>query len=523
VILEDGLGVALLRAARRYSERPALWVLDETLSYRALFERAGALALGLRAQGIEPGERVAILSQRSATLYVGVLGALLAGCTYVPLNPRFPRERNSAIVSDGAVSALVLDARCAGESEGLLRDVASDILVVTPEPGTLVACRRQLGAADLPQCDLKELAAVPRASPEPCYLLFTSGTTGTPKGVPISHANLAAYLPEIHKLVPIGPEDRVLQCVDLTFDLSVHDMFLTWLNGAELYSVPENASIFAPRLIARNALTASLLVPSSGSRALEEGLLQPGSMPTLRYSLFAGEALPTSMVKAWQKAAPNSAVFNLYGPTEGTIHVSYCKIDPGQEVDTAMAVVPIGWPIGAQRMELFDDGRPVPRGETGEIYLSGPQMTRGYWRAPALDAEKFVTIEDTRWYRTGDLGRYVEEHGVLFGGRADRQVKIRGYRVELQEIEGALREASNCGQVAVLAWPFTPEGNAEGCVAFIAGKEQDVARLQRACRTRLPVYMVPGAVFFVTELPLNANGKTDYRALYGHPALNADR
>ena len=373
--------------------------------------------------------------------------------------------------------------------------------------------------ADLVSIRLPDIRAVPcLCADQPCYLLFTSGTTGTPKGVPISHANLAAYLPAVHQLVPIVAEDRVLQCVDLTFDLSVHDMFLTWLNGAALYSAPENASIFAPRLIERNELTACLLVPSTGARAFQDGLLSPGSMPTLRYSLFAGEALPVSLVKAWRRAAPNSAIFNLYGPTEGTIHVSYYRINPQRELD--MPVVPIGWPIGAQRMELFDGERRVAPGGTGEIYLSGPQMTVGYWRAPALDAEKFVMINGTRWYRTGDLGRYLEGHGILFGGRVDRQVKIRGYRVELQEIEGELRRACGREQVAVLAWPRSAEGNAEGCVAFVAGPQQDTAAVQRFCRAALPAYMVPSAIFFIDQLPLNSNGKIDYRSLYKHPVLN---
>ena len=313
----------------------------------------------------------------------------------------------------------------------------------------------------------------------------------------------------------------MLQCVDLTFDLSVHDMFLTWLNGGALYSAPDNSSIFAPRLIARHGLTACLLVPSTAARALQEGLLGAGKMPSLRHSLFAGEALPVSIVEAWSASAPNSAVFNLYGPTEGTIHTSWYKVDPSRELK--MPVVPIGWPVGEQRMELFDAGKPVPAGETGEIYLTGPQMTPGYWKAPALDAEKFTMIDGTRWYRTGDLGRYVDEFGVIFGGRADRQVKIRGYRVELQEIEGALRKASGSEQVAVLAWPLTAEGIAEGCVGFVVGAQRDVPSIRRLCRDALPVYMVPSDVFAVDELPLNANGKTDYKALYRHSTLAIGR
>ena len=522
-----GLGAALLDSARRHADRPALWAAKEELSYRELFERAGAVAAALRAVGIAAGERVAILSRRSSTLYLAVLGALMAGCTYVPLNTRFPRDRNVAIMRASGASALIADHYCASRIADFLDPLAAAVPIVLPElangdtdnignvdnTGSRRIAVPKAGELRLEQIE----ATAPLDGDQPCYLLFTSGTTGKPKGVPISHANLAAYLPAVHALVPIDATDRVLQCVDLTFDLSVHDMFLTWLNGAALFITPENGSIFAPRLIAAHALTASLLVPSTGARALEQGLLGAGSMPTLRYSLFAGEALPVSMVEVWQQAAPNSTIYNLYGPTEGTIHVSCYRLEANTEL--TMPIVPIGHPIGAQRMELFESGVRVAPGETGEIYLAGPQMTRGYWRAPDLDAEKFVTMEGVRWYRTGDVGRYVEPFGIVFGGRVDRQVKIRGYRVELQEIEGVLRRLTGREQVAVLAWPLTAEGIAEGCVAFIAGDGMNAIALREGCRASLPPYMVPNSIFFVDELPLNANGKTDYRSLSRNPLL----
>jgi amino acid adenylation domain-containing protein len=524
MIFDGGLGAALVASARRHADRPALWAVGDRSSYRELFERAGGWAVGMRERGLEPGDRVCILSHRTTTAYAGVLAALLAGCTYVPLNTRFPRERNQAILASADAGALVADDESAGDLETLTAGLLRPPLVVTPERKCTAPDRvRRLGPSDLSPVPLDRLAAADPGDPNsPAYLLFTSGTTGAPKGVPISHANLAAYLSSIHPLVPIAAADRVLQAVDLTFDLSAHDMFLSWLNGAELYSAPENATILAPRIIAEHKLTACLLVPSAAARAREQGLLERHPMPSLRYSLFAGEALPVSVARAWCEAAPNSALYNLYGPTEGTIHVSQFRFDPARELPSA--VVPIGWPLGDQRMVLFDaDGREVPAGDTGEIHLAGPQMTRGYWRAPHLDAEKFATIGGVRWYKTGDLGRHLDRYGILFGGRADRQVKIRGYRVELQEIEGVLRNATRREQVAVIAWPLSPDGIADGCIAFVAGAEMDAASLRAACRTALPPYMVPNELVFVPELPLNPNGKTDYKALYSHDALTRHR
>jgi D-alanine--poly(phosphoribitol) ligase subunit 1 len=520
--IAGGLGGPLLSSAKIHADRPALWARGQSLSYRELFEFAGKIANGLVSAGIVPGDRVAILSYRSVTAYAGIIASLLAGCAYVPLNTRFPTERNRTILQASGARAIVVSDQCAAEQAQFVGDIDFGVLAITPESDAALLATRgpRLVASECSTATLETMQARPAVDRDaPAYILFTSGTTGAPKGVPISHGNLGAYLPAIHRLVPVGAEDRVLQAADLTFDLSVHDMFLTWLNGGQLISVPENAVILTPRIIAQQKITASLLVPSAASRASREGLLKSNYMPSLRWSLFAGEALPVATVDAWRAAAPYSEVFNLYGPTEGTIHVSWFRVDPKRKLD--MAVVPIGRPVGEQRMSLFgSDGVEVPPGETGEIYLTGPQMTKGYWQAPRLDAEKFVTIGDERWYKTGDLGRYSEDHGVIFGGRADRQVKIRGYRVELQEVEGAVRAGSGIDHVAVVVWPILADGSADGCVAFIAGSETDPTAILERCRVSLPAYMIPSRIIFVDQLPLNANGKIDYRQLAQDPRLH---
>jgi D-alanine--poly(phosphoribitol) ligase subunit 1 len=503
-VFKGRLGAALLTASQRHADRTALRAQGETLNYDQLFHRALGIAAGLREIGVASADRVAVLSHRSATAYASILGVVLAGGTYVPLNTRFPSHRNQAILSASGARALILDAACAADIALVLGDVPQGVAVLTPEtprPQTVTdRIARELaddneGAAD-----------------DPAYLMFTSGTTGAPKGVPITHANLAAYLDAIFPVVTLGPDDRVLQSVDLTFDLSVHDLMLTWLNGAALYAVPENAAILAPRLIAQNDITACLIVPSTAAQAAQRGLLTPGSLPSLRFSQFGGEALPVSLARAWGEAAANSRVFNLYGPTEATINFATFEFNPSQVMD--YPIVPIGRPLDGQRMAIFDsDGAPLAHGHTGEIYLAGSQLTAGYWRAPHIDAEKFVILHGERWYRTGDLGRLVEPHGYVFAGRADRQVKIRGYRVELQEIEGALREACGREGVAVIAWPVTADGVADGSIAFVAGSDLDTKAALTRCRETLPPYMTPQKIIQIEAFPLNANGKVDYRAL----------
>jgi amino acid adenylation domain-containing protein len=395
------------------------------------------------------------------------------------------------------------------------------VLAITPESdGPPLKTRgRRIAASELPTAPLEHLDAVSVDDLHtPAYLLFTSGTTGVPKGVPISHSNLLSYLQAIQQIVPVSSEDRLLQAADLTFDLSVHDMFQTWTRGAELCVVPDNAAILIPRLVAQLEVTALLIVPSVAARAARQGLLKPAGMPSLRHSLFLGEALPVATAETWQAAAPNSALINTYGPTEATILISAYRVDPVKRLN--MAVVPIGWPIGEERMQVFAlDGRPAAENETGEVYLAGTQLTRGYWRAPEIDADKFVTIDGVRWYKSGDVGTYSGEHGILFKGRADRQIKIRGYRVELQEIEGAVRKIVGHDQVAVVPWPLQPGGTADGCVAFVAGQPTDAKAIIFACGQSLPFYATPDRILYVDELPLNPNSKIDYNVLAKDPRL----
>lgn len=513
-VSEFDLGASLFYAAESFAERYALSAGGERLTYRQLFEQAGAIASALESAGINAGDGVAVLGERSASTYAGVIAVLLAGCIYIPLNPKFPTARNASILSRSGARALIIDDETAQRQASGFEDL-DDLLVITPESDTVALGHafRRLHRSVIPPVDLDDIE--PRWSPgpqSPAYLLFTSGTTGEPKGVPITHNNVASYLRAILPHIPIGPDDRVLQAVDLTFDLSVHDMMVTWLNGAELYAAPDNGAIIAPRIIAANHITACLLVPSAGARAIDYGIATPGKMPSLRYSLFAGEALPVELARSWQAAAPNAAIFNLYGPTEGTIHTSLYRFDALNPSKTS--IVPIGLALGDQQMVLSTpDGSPPDDGEAAEIWLTGPQMTPGYWQAPHLDGERFVLRDGVRWYRTGDLGRLDPIHGMLYCGRSDRQMKIRGYRVELQEVEGVLRSVTGRNQVAIAGWPVVNAGAADGLVAFLTGAVTDGEPIKARMREALPAYMIPDRIEFLETLPLNSNGKTDYAAL----------
>jgi amino acid adenylation domain-containing protein len=342
------------------------------------------------------------------------------------------------------------------------------------------------------------------------YLLFTSGSTGRPKGVPIAHRNVTAFLEHNQRRYQLTSADRLSQTFDQTFDLSIFDLFMAWNAGAAVCSL-QPIQLLAPfRFLEQHRVSVWFSVPSVAALMQRQGTLRPGSLPTLRWSLFCGEALPASTAEAWQAAAPQSIVENLYGPTELTIACSTYRWDPVRSpAECVQGLVPIGRVYDGLRELIVDDQqRPVGPGEVGELCVAGPQTFAGYWRAPELTAERVLSYGGARYYRTGDLVRRTETGALAYLGRGDHQVKIGGYRIELGEVEAALRRAG-CIEAAALAHPAaTPDG----IVAFVSGAVE-VGQLEAALRQQLPGYMVPRAIHVAEPMPLNANGKVDRGAL----------
>ena len=512
------LAKALLELAGRNCSRPALWCRGRTLSYGQLRDAAAAIAGTLICNRmVNAGDRIAVLSDRTSTAYVGILAALFAGATYVPLNPRFPVQRNRAILERSGAIVLICDERHRPSLHMLLDGLQSPPRLVLPESD----CAGPVNVHQLIRADFKPNFSddcLPETTENDlAYILFTSGSTGIPKGVPISNSNVLQYLRSATQLSGVTAEDRNIQLVDLTFDLSVHDMFMTWLNGASLYSVPENGALLATRFVEEHDITGWLSVPSTAGFLKQAGDLSHGSLPSLRFTFFCGEALTGTVAEAWAAAAPNSAIFNIYGPTEATVAFSAFPFESSRLPPPG--VVPLGLPLPDQHMGLFTPEGIRSQDDLGEICLSGSQVMAGYWKAPEITASRFFEAEGRRWYRTGDLGRYDPTLGYLYAGRTDRQVKIRGFRVELQEIETVVRRAAGSEMVAVLPWPTTTNGAAIGSVAFVMGSSKEPKTIIEECAKSLPDYMVPHDLIFVDALPLNSNGKVDYVSLQSHPAL----
>ena len=514
------LARVILASAKRHPDRVALQVGSTTLTYRAIADRAGRIARFI-GEYQAPGPKLgAVWGARSVTAYSGVLGTLIGGAGYVPLNPRFPDARTIKMLDASHAASLVAEARDADRLNGMLAGVAHPLLVILPEVedcSPFAAQHRRhrfIGARDLE-------GVVPRTEPVPvdpnsiAYLMFTSGSTGDPNGVMVTHANVLHHLDVMWERYGITEHDRFSQTFDLTFDLSVFDMFVSWGRGASLHC-PSYGELMNPsKFIQEHELTVWFSVPSLAILMKQLRLLEPAVYPTLRWSLFCGERLPMGVAEAWSLAAPGSIVENLYGPTEATIACTLYRWDPDRSPSECVdGVVPIGVPYDGMMAAIVDDALGhVKAGERGELCMRGPQLAAGYWQMPDKTAERYVAMPwdhgpENRWYRTGDLA-YLDPRGqIIHCGRSDDQVKVRGFRVELAEIEHVLRECAETDFVAAV--PIVVDGtNVASIVGFIAGSHHPAETVLHAVARRLPEYMVPREIIALAALPLSSNGKID--------------
>ena len=459
-------------SAARTPDAVALEVGGQRLTYAELEDLSGRLAAGLGAP-----RRVGLIASRSVTAYAGYLAVQRIGAVVVPLNPASPAVRNAAITRIAALDTVV--------TNELRPSVTTVAPMRTPGPD------------------------------EVAYILFTSGSTGTPKGVPIQHRSIDAYLEHVTGRYGVGVGDRLSQTFDLSFDLSVFDMFVAWASGATVV-VPDREDLMAPaRFVARQRITHWFSVPSVVSLAMRLRGLVPGCMPELRWSLFCGEPLTGAQAAAWQAAAPNSVLENLYGPTELTLSCAQHRYTG--EVD---GIVPIGQPYPGVETLVVDEQ--AEQADVGELCVRGPQRFPGYLD-PRDNAKRFMRFVDGRaevvpassapcpelWYRTGDRVRRGAT-GLEYVGRLDQQVKVRGHRIELGEVEVALRSLRGVRDAVVVA---LPDRRGETRLVAACTGRPDSADPLAELGTRLPEYMIPEGITVLDALPLNSNGKIDRRAL----------
>jgi D-alanine--poly(phosphoribitol) ligase subunit 1 len=485
----------LVETLESFGECPAIQIDGKVISYIDLAADVAHANVTL-SQKLKVGSRVGVLAQRSYLSIVTILASVASGMTYVPLNPKFPTSRLKKVVVLSECAVIVVD--------DVLAALAQDLCSGTS------GCQAIGLDKLLADTTNSHTSARAQITPETsAYIIFTSGTTGDPKGVPVSRSNLQQYLESIRLIAPVDQRDICTHNFDLSFDVSVHDIFHTLVSGACLCIPSDNDLIDPVGFAERQNVTAWTSVPSVILFAQRIRRLKPGSLPHMRLSIFAGEALPTSACEVWKLAAPNSKIFNMFGPTEATIVITSFEFNEA----TNDAVVPIGKALPNSMVEIADANFQLA--VQGEIFLGGGQVTGGYLNDPAKTAERFVkapALGPGTWYRTGDLGRRDEQGQIHFMGRLDEQVKVNGYRIELLEVEAVLRKASGHQSVAVVLHKDS-KTHLESLIGFVSAETLDQDLVLRECRKELPVYACPRSLVLIEDLPVNANGKIDRKAL----------
>jgi D-alanine--poly(phosphoribitol) ligase subunit 1 len=492
--------------AKEQPAHAALVVDEKQYSYADLASAAARVAAWLK-NGSLAGRpiRVGILAARSFETYAGILGAAWAGGTYVPLNPKQPASRLRFIVEKAGLSAVIADHRGAVHLKELEGALPAKVLL-SEGMSTLLS-----GDAD----------TAPPAAVAPdhiAYIIFTSGTTGVPKGVAVSVSNVKHFLACERAMYHIRPADRVAQFFETSFDVSVSEMFACWDGGAALHVVPENKVMAPAGFLRQHEITYWQSVPSAIMVMSRLKQLQPNSFPALRVAIFGGEGFTLELARAFQEAAPNSFVDNHYGPTEATVACTYQRLTDPPVLTPERGTLSIGKPFAGTQAAIVGPAMNfLGADEIGELVLSGPQVALGYFGDDQQTSRRFPTLNHprlgtSRWYLSGDLAFYDQDGNFHHLGRVDNQVKVMGHRVELEEIEAHLRVVCRTDEVAAVAWPVV-NGQPAGIVAFVCGGGVQPAQVREELRSRMPAYMIPAKVLPMEALPLSTNGKVDRHVL----------
>jgi amino acid adenylation domain-containing protein len=494
---------------------------DRRSTYGEVDELGNRLAKLLVDQGLRPGDRVCLVTPKTTGALVAMHAVMRAGGAYVPLDVDSPAPRIRLILGSSR-PRILLASRSAtelirelGESNAIATETIVGSLDAEPLEVEAPPCRFTLADAQA----YSESSLPPAARPEhPAHLLFTSGSTGVPKGVAITHANAKAFVEWATSYFGITHADRNSSHPPLHFDLSTFDIYGTFAVGAELHLVPVELNQLPTRLasfIEQRELTQWFSVPSLLSYLAKFDVVPSDGFPSLRRVLWAGEVLPTKTLIYWMQRVRQASFTNLYGPTETTISSSYHTVPACPKHETEP--IPIGVACEGEELLVLDDElKPVPAGEAGMLFIGGVGLSPGYWEDEEKTRDAFLpdprdATGSRRIYRTGDLAR-VDESGIAhFLGRADTQIKSRGYRIELGEIEthlAALSEVSECAVIAFESEGF--EGLAIGCAyAPAPGEDVSPTKLKADLGRVLPRYMIPTYWRLFEELPKNVNGKID--------------
>jgi len=482
-----------LRSAKSFPQRTALIVNGKTFTYQWLLNKAQNIATQIKNQDKSETNLIGLYTDNNEYTYAALIGILLANKGFVPLNHKFPSNRLNKIILDAGINTIV---NCRSSVNRIKELVGTESLIVD----------------ELKDSENQKDFYL-KSDSQVVYILFTSGSTGIPKGIPITNKNFEALINALDLRYSLNENDIVLQAFELSFDVSLACTFLAWEHGSALL-IPDMEGIVAVnsfKAIYEHKATFVTIPPSAIFYLKKLRMLGSIKIPSVHTTLFTGEALPYKLVVDWKTSAEKTIVENAYGPTETTVWCLFYKLNDETQNQTINGLCPIGEGLNGIHVKIVDEqGLDVKQGERGELLVEGDQIFNGYWNnIEKTEQAFFVDNLSRRWYKTGDIVVKNNHKNVVYINRKDNQVQVNGYRVELGEVEHALKNVSGLDSIVVLA--KTTEDYTD-LYAFIEGEFiQD--QLQTKLKDALPFYMIPRHFIPVNPLPINTNGKVDKQKL----------
>ncbi|MCK9210887.1 MAG: amino acid adenylation domain-containing protein [Ignavibacteriaceae bacterium] len=484
----------------KFKDRNAFFINGIGYTYQQFAEITSKIRSVLENEHSVSEQLIGIIESNDIETYCSIFACLFAGKAFVPINQENPLDRNLDILQQTEIKT-ILSAQSNNKITTLSTASGVNIIYAKELPNTKI-----------------DLSINNIADSTIAYILFTSGSTGVPKGVPLTRKNLFSFIEAFFALgYQVDETDKFLQMFDLTFDLSLMCYIAPLCIGACVYPVPFEGIKYTHiyNIMEEEQITFALMVPSI--LAYIRPYFGEIHFEKVKYSLFCGEALYEDIAKEWQKCVPNALVQNVYGPTEATIFcLTYDLSREHQKIKSVNGIVCIGKPmLNMDAIVVDENNKLLPIGEKGELCLTGNQLTNGYWKNPQKNKEAFFTLPingiEKIFYRTGDLAFQDDENDFIFSGRIDNQVKIQGFRVELSEIEHHSREFAKHNQVAAIA--FKNKIGNQQIHLFVENFNGNTDDFENYLKLKLPQYMVPSSISTVQLFPLNINGKVDRKAL----------
>lgn len=477
---------------RNYADRPSFYIDGHYYTYTQFARRISAIRREI--YELNSSEQIfALAIHDDLDTYASIFALWMEGKAYVPLHPNQPLERNVNIIEQVGLSNVLDSAEQSVFCQRVLNVMHTNQYIYTDD-----YLDNWIETSD------DALA----------YILFTSGSTGVPKGVQILRRNVAAFMDSFWKTgIKITAEDRCLQVFDLTFDVSVQSYLVALMRGACVYTVPygQVKYLYAASLIQEHKITFGAMAPSMLTYL--RPYFDEFDATSMRTTILTAEACPVDLMEDWYKCAKNTDIYDFYGPTEATIYCTYYRLNRGCNNLSQNGIISIGLPMAnVQAIIMREDGQLVEGQEKGELCVAGEQVTPGYWNNEEKNSSSFFEKEGVRYYHTGDLCYWDESGNILYCGRIDQQAKIQGFRVELGEIEFHAREFYD-KKYRVVAIAFDNAQHLTEIALFIESSKQDTKALLDYLRSKMPHYMIPSRIIFEQQFPLNKSEKIDRNTL----------